>query len=221
MAYTLTQARKLLTAAELQVFDASRAQPLRELTAARVRAKVIRARALRDKYRDLYRRQTVATRGAPARQRSATGGDNERTQHKADLFAEVLGRFEERLQRLDATAAAAESKAKSKSKATSRSTQPAKTAAKRPAAKAVPLKAAVAQAQARKSAANGKDTAAPARSAKAPARRASAATPATAPQDVAPGAKRANPLRQRSDNLAIHAHSKSQGRRAQGARDAR
>ena len=71
MAYTLTQARTLLSANELALFDASRAQPIKALTPARLRGKVTRARALRDKYRDLYRRQTVSTRAAPAGRRSA------------------------------------------------------------------------------------------------------------------------------------------------------
>lgn len=102
MPYTLTQARALLSAPELALFDASRAQPIKALTPARLRAKVTRARAVRDKYRDLYRRQTVSTRAAPARQRSAVGGDNERTQRKADIFAEVLTRFEDRVNYLQA-----------------------------------------------------------------------------------------------------------------------
>lgn len=209
MAYTLTQARTLLSANELALFDASRAQPIKALTPARLRGKVTRARALRDKYRDLYRRQTVSTRAAPAGRRSAVGGDNERTQRKAELFAEVLARFEERLQRLEADAAKAQAKAKP--------------------APPIPLKAAVAKAlktKTAKAAVPRQPAQKATRSAKAPAAKRPASTAkkttsatAAARLDVAPAAERRNPLRQRSDNLAIHAHSKSQARRAQGKRD--
>lgn len=201
MPYTLTQARALLTSTELALFDASRAQPIKTLTPARLRGKVTRARALRDKYRDLYRRQSVSTRTAPAAQRSAVGGDNERTQRKADMFAEVLTRFEDRVQQLQA----AEDKL-------------AQQAAKK-AAKTVSLKTAVAKALKTKNAAPAKT--APARSTKAPAAKRPSRSKAAAPSAVTPAAERSNPLRERSDNLAIHAHSKSQGRRAQGQRDSR
>lgn len=201
MAYTLTQARTLLSTPELALFDASRAQPIKALTAAQLRAKVTRARALRDKFRDLYRRQTVGTRAAPAAKRSAVGGDNERTQRKADLFAEVLTRFEERLQRVEADAQAAAAK-------------PAR------AAKPIALKAAVAKALKRKTVAVGKATPQADRSAKAPATQRAPRKPATsAASTKQPAVARSSPLRQRADNLATHAHAKSQGRRVQGKRD--
>ena len=102
MAYSITQARTLLNAAELELFDQSRAEPIKALTLARLRGKVTRARTLRDKYRDLYRRQTVAVRGASsAKGRSPVGADNERTQRKADILQEVLGRFEARVTQLE------------------------------------------------------------------------------------------------------------------------
>ena len=103
MAYTITQARPLLNAAELELFDQSRAEPIKALTLARLRGKVTRARTLRDKYRDLYRRQTVAVRGASSTKgRSLVGADNERTQRKADILQEVLGRFEARVAQIEA-----------------------------------------------------------------------------------------------------------------------
>ncbi|UOB06128.1 hypothetical protein [[Acidovorax] ebreus] len=103
MAYTITQARPLLTAAELELFDQSRTEPIKALTLSRLRGKVTRARTLRDKYRDLYRRQTVAMRSAPnSKSRSPVGSDNERTQRKADILQEVLGRFEARVAQLEA-----------------------------------------------------------------------------------------------------------------------
>ena len=103
MAYTITQARPLLTAAELELFDQSRAEPIKALTVARLHGKVTRVRTLRDKYRDLFRRQTVSVRAAPSTKgRSPVGADNERTQRKADILQEVLDRFEARIAQLAA-----------------------------------------------------------------------------------------------------------------------
>lgn len=261
MAYTLTQARVLLTAAELAVFDQSRAGPVKELTAARLRGKVTRARALRDKYRDLYRRQSVATRKAAAGKRAAAGGDNERTAKKATVFEEVLERFEARLAQLDAkeakesgvapkarTAKAAPAKTKNTTKVTKVKTvtkpaarktaakaEPAPTAAtkkapakksRKPAAKPMSLKTAVKQALELKHAAL---AAVPVQehSSKAPATlsplgAAAAGAPlVTAPLDINPRAARLNPLKERAENIALHAHAGSQNRHAQGKRDSR
>lgn len=97
MATTLTQARKILTAPELDLFAHSRAEGLKALTPARLRAKLVRARALRDKYQDLYRRQSLAARDRTASKRGASGEANERTQAKATVFSEVIARFEQRI----------------------------------------------------------------------------------------------------------------------------
>lgn len=213
MAYTLTQARPLLTAAELELFDQSRTDPIKNITLARLRTKVTRARALRDKYRDLYRRQTAATRTAPAAKRAATGGDNERTQRKAQVMEEVLARFEARVQLLEARQGREAERAEA-----------AKRTAASPVTRAMSLKKAV------KKAVKAKQAAAPSparktRSAKAPAKRATGAPPkgtkalASAPRDVEPEAKRRNPLKQQPRNMAIHAHQGSQARRTQGKRD--
>lgn len=111
MATTLIQARKLLTAAELELFALSRGDDLKALTAVQLRGKVRRSRTLRDKYQDLHRRQRVASRGRTG-SKSGTGGvANERTAQKAQVFAEVLGRFEQRLAQLEAAAARAAQKA--------------------------------------------------------------------------------------------------------------
>lgn len=101
MATSITQAKPLLTAAELELFDHSRAQPIKALTAKQIASKEKRVRALRDKYRDLYRRQTVAQRGNVSK---GTAGDdvNARTQRKAEIMQEVLDRFEARSTQLEA-----------------------------------------------------------------------------------------------------------------------
>lgn len=235
MAYTLTQARGLLTAAELSLFDQSRAAPIKDLTAARLRGKVTRARALRDKYRDLYRRQTVATRGTPASKRSAVGGDNQRTGRKAEVFAEVLERFEARLTLLEgraereASRAAPAKKAARSKPATVPKAAAGKVAAKKAVAtkaRPVRLKAAVKKALKLKQAAVGhgsSDT----RSAKAPAAQsplgaaAAGAPQQTAPLDIPARAARRNPLKESAAGIALHAHAGSQTRRAQGKRDSR
>jgi hypothetical protein len=137
MAYSITQARTLLTAAELELFDQSRADPIKALTLARLRGKVTRARTLRDKYRDLFRRQTVAVRGASSTKgRSPVGADNERTQRKADILQEVLGRFEARVAQLEARA---ERESQSRSAASPQRRAP-KPAAKKSAAAKTPVK---------------------------------------------------------------------------------
>lgn len=95
MAYTLTQARPLLNAAELELFEQSRTEPVKRLTPAKLSGAVKRTRTLRDKYRDLYQRQTVAVRTSTPN--AVTGSDNDRTKRKADILQEVLERYEARV----------------------------------------------------------------------------------------------------------------------------
>ena len=94
MTYSLQQVQPLLTKPELELFQASRAGAIKELNPRQLAAKLTRARALRDKYRDTYRRQTVATRTGPAKDRKQMGGENNRTEVKAEIMQEVLTRFE-------------------------------------------------------------------------------------------------------------------------------
>ena len=102
MAYTLRQVLPLLTKQELELFEASRAAAVKELTARQLTAKITRARALRDKYRDTYRRQTVATQTGPGRARKQMGGENSRTEVKAEVMAEVLQRLETQQTKVEA-----------------------------------------------------------------------------------------------------------------------
>ncbi len=96
MATSITQAKPLLTASELELFDHSRAQPIKAFTAKQLAGKEKRARALRDKYRDLYRRQTLAQRGKAGKSAANADDANARTQRKAEILQEVLERFEAR-----------------------------------------------------------------------------------------------------------------------------
>lgn len=164
MAYTLTQARPLLNAAELELFEQSRAEPVKQLTGAKLAGAVKRTRTLRDKYRDLYQRQTVAVRTSTPG--AVTGADNERTQRKADILQEVLERYETRaaaLQAQGSSPAAAQ---------TSRKTAPKAGGAR--------SKAASAQAAESPTGAQKKQTAAGRGTAAAPAYSSSAQTPAGA-----------------------------------------
>ena len=111
MATTLIQARKLLTAAELEVFAASRGPALTGLTPLQLRGKLKRARTLRDKYRDLLQRQTLATRDRAGTKLGRSGAANARTAQKAALFGDLLEAFTQRLAQVEAAQARAVQKA--------------------------------------------------------------------------------------------------------------
>ena len=237
MAYTLTQARPLLNAAELELFEQSRTEPVKRLSPADVASAVKRTRTLRDKYRDLFQRQTVAVRISTFG--AVTGHDNERTQRKSDILQEVLERYEARATLLNAREG---SKAKAKSEDTATTGKAAtkigtgqsvKTAVKKAlqagaagqAAAAGNSGKAASTAQAARSEKSGDSV--PARSAKAPSRKAptannkASAPDINAPLDIVPAAKRESPLKQDPTNIAINAHQSSQGRRTQAKRDSR
>jgi len=102
MAYTRTTAKKLLTAAELEVFDAASPAEIKKLTKAQLRSKLERSRKLRDKYRDLFRRQRLALRAAVGSKSGTTGNANERTEQKEELMAQVVAKFEARIVQIEA-----------------------------------------------------------------------------------------------------------------------
>lgn len=97
------QVRKLLSAAELALYEASQAGVLRALTGAQLRIKLSRARVLRDKYQDLIRRQKVATRIRTGSKSGPVGFSNQRTEDKVSVLTEVLRSFETRLAQLEPT----------------------------------------------------------------------------------------------------------------------
>lgn len=75
-------ARTLCTKPEFALYQASLARNVKAVTPGRLKQKVARSRSLRDKYRSLARTQAREGRG------------NERTLQKAQLFQEVLDRFQ-------------------------------------------------------------------------------------------------------------------------------
>lgn len=114
MAYNLQTARSLCTAPELELVRASFATGADVPPRARLKLQILRARALRDKYRDLWRRQRLANRDRTGSKLGARTGSNARTKEKAQLFAETLARFERQWASAAGTPAA---KAKGKAKA--------------------------------------------------------------------------------------------------------
>ena len=99
MSYTTRQVQSLLTQAELELFQASRATAIKAFTVRQLEARIKRARTLRNKYRDLHQRQMVRTGSGPASARKPMGGENARTEVKADVMQEVLSRFEAQLEK--------------------------------------------------------------------------------------------------------------------------
>lgn len=102
MPHTRTSAKALLTGAELALYDMGRRETLARIDRRTLIMKVRRARNLRDKYRDLYRRQRLESRDRTGAKRGTSGVANVRTREKAELFGELLARFEARLAKIDA-----------------------------------------------------------------------------------------------------------------------
>jgi len=85
--------RALMTAPEQQLFDLSLSKELPKFSGPQIRAKLKRARDLRDKAQDTYRRQVMATQGRTGTKRGLTGGSNERTRMKAAALSGVVERL--------------------------------------------------------------------------------------------------------------------------------
>jgi hypothetical protein len=133
MPVTAREAKAICTKPEYELYDASRRGNVEEFTPARLKQKVQRARRLRDKWRDESKRQRREKRGkaAPRSNRPAQSRDN--TVKKAELFGEVLERFQKRLKVLEGKAEKEQKKKQKKSPAKKAPTMQA--AAKKPAPK--------------------------------------------------------------------------------------
>lgn len=94
MAFNRNHARPLCTDSEYQLFTASLADEIGKHTPVQLRGKIQRARKLRDKYRDLLKRQRLANRARTGTKKGDRTQTNVRTADKAKLFDEALGRFE-------------------------------------------------------------------------------------------------------------------------------
>lgn len=100
MSITRPKAKELCTAAEYGLVEASFAPAINAFTPGQLNTKITRARTLRDKYKDLARRQHLEAKGTrrPSGKKPASG--NEGTLKKEQLFSETLARFEKRLSML-------------------------------------------------------------------------------------------------------------------------
>jgi hypothetical protein len=100
MAYNRNHAKRLLTAAEYELFASSVSPGIDGLEPKDLKRLVGRARRARDKYRDLQQRQSGAVRERKGA-RGAAADANSRTTAKATIFAETIQRFETRLAKLE------------------------------------------------------------------------------------------------------------------------
>jgi hypothetical protein len=106
MTVDLKKARELCTQPEFALVTSTAAASLRSLTPRALRMKLVRARGLRDKFRDLADRQAREARGKALPRGRRPARQNRRTVEKAELFGEVLRRLEERAAQLDLPAGA-------------------------------------------------------------------------------------------------------------------
>lgn len=95
MPFTRAQATALLNKAEMGLFDDSRANALKKLDATGLARRIERARASRDRARDLLKRQKLAARARTGSKSGASGEAAQRSARKAELLAELLLRFQE------------------------------------------------------------------------------------------------------------------------------
>jgi hypothetical protein len=98
MAFSLAQAKSLCTASELTLARASTRNEIGRYSVLQIRQKLDRARKLSDKWRDQSRGQSRASK---AIKRSRPTNPNARSAEKAELFSEVVARFEAQLAQLE------------------------------------------------------------------------------------------------------------------------
>jgi len=94
MQITRAKATALLNKGEMQLYDDSRHNPVRGFTPKQLQGRITRARAARDRARDLTRRQKLASRERTGSKRGASGAANQRSKDKFEILADILKRFE-------------------------------------------------------------------------------------------------------------------------------
>lgn len=97
MPVSMLQARQLCSAEELALVLDATAAALARLSVKELRARITRARRLRDKFGGLAAQQRRETRGKAGPRGMRRSQGNERTQLKQRLFDETLARFEQQL----------------------------------------------------------------------------------------------------------------------------
>ncbi len=121
MAYNRKQVQAICSKSEYALFVSSMKGEVEKLPQARVQANIKRTRTLRDKYRDLHKRQRLATRERTGTKKGIKPDTNVRTEQKATIFAEALARLEDRLKAIKAEGRSAGKKATSKKAASKKS----------------------------------------------------------------------------------------------------
>src|SRR5262245_32621104 len=98
----LTEARRLSSSRELSLISSSLPPALQAHSAARLKSKISRARKLREKYQDLYRRQKLESKsrmtGTPYERL------NVRTLRKRQMFGEAITRLRQQLAKVSSPA---------------------------------------------------------------------------------------------------------------------
>ncbi|MGY0632862.1 hypothetical protein ACW7G3_01735 [Luteimonas sp. A478] len=131
MQITRAKAVALLNKGEMQLYDDSRHNPVRKFSVSQLDSRITRARSIRDRARDLVRRQKLASREITGSKRGTSGAANQRSADKVEILADILKRFETQLTQAKKDArASAKDTATSTRKAVKKAT---KTAAKSPA----------------------------------------------------------------------------------------
>ena len=97
---TVAEARKICTQAELSLLMACRPKAIEKLASDELKAAVVSARRLRDKWRDVATEQRRETQ---RQQKSRVTDDNARSGEKAAIFAHALTKFETQLKKVEST----------------------------------------------------------------------------------------------------------------------
>ena len=97
MNYSARQVRELTSKSEWELVSASYQGAIGQLSEKALRSNIERTRRLRDKNRDLYRRQQIASRKRRGANSGSHAPSNARTGQKAQIFDETLSRFTKRL----------------------------------------------------------------------------------------------------------------------------
>lgn len=97
MNYSARQVRELTSKSEWELVSASHQGAIAQLSEKALRSNIERTRRLRDKNRDLYRRQQIASRKRSGANPASHAPSNARTGQKAQIFDETLSRFTKRL----------------------------------------------------------------------------------------------------------------------------
>lgn len=109
--------QRLLNASERTLVAQASSASVKELSAARLRAKVERARRLKDKYEGLARARGRVGRGKAQPKGARPRTDLETMAAKAEVFDQVLTRFATQLDKLERQAARAQSRPAARKKA--------------------------------------------------------------------------------------------------------